>query len=167
MPDIQMEIKGLSELQKALEEIPRKTAQNGLRLSLKAGGSEIEQGMVELAPRDTGFLAEHFGTKIKLSNGGLSGSAYVGPQGKIDYPAYSSGAYRLIRNAKGKISKVGKIAVATIARFLEFGTSKMSKKPFMTQAFETRVKPALDAIIARLATALEQAAKEVPKGPSS
>jgi len=35
----------------------------------------------------------------------------------------------------------------TIARFLEFGTSKMGAKPFMTPAFESEKQHALEKII--------------------
>ncbi|HET6145185.1 MAG TPA: HK97-gp10 family putative phage morphogenesis protein [Candidatus Acidoferrales bacterium] len=41
----------------------------------------------------------------------------------------------------------GRISVASVARFLEFGTSKMSKRPFMTQAFQAKKQEALDIII--------------------
>lgn len=154
MDDFTMEIKGLDELQKTLEELPLKVAKRGLRKALQNGGAQIQAGMVTLAPKDTGFMAEHFGVKIKIDRDQISGSAFIGPQGKVDYPAYASGAYNIVRNAKGAVKKVGKIAVATIVRFFEFGTSKMSKKPFMTQAAEGGRQTALDEIIAALAEAV-------------
>ncbi len=159
--DISVEIKGLSDLQLALEELPKKIADKGLRKSLKAGGAPIKNGMVSLAPKETGFLSEHFGVRVKISRDGVSGSAFIGPQGKIDYPAFASGAYRLLRKAGGKLAKRGKIAVASVARFLEFGTSKMAKKPFMTQAFESHQSDALDAIVKGLTTAVSEAANEI------
>ena|SRR5271166_1421169 len=169
-----MEVKGMSELQQALEEVPRKVAQRGLRKALKSGAAPVQEGMVSLAPKyaggdsrwPIGFLAEHFGVKIKIGREELSGSAFIGPQGKIDYPMYASGAYKIVRNAKNKAIKVGRIAVTTVARFLEFGTSKMGKKPFMTQAFDTRSAAALDNITASLAETVEAAAAEAPKGPA-
>lgn len=163
--DLEVKFTGLVELQQALEELPEKVAKKGVRNSLKAAAEPIQNGMVQLAPRDTGFLAEHFSTKISMTKDALAGTAYIGPQGKIDYPAYASGAYRIVRNAKGKIKKVGKIAVATIARFLEFGTYKMAKKPFMTQAFEVNKGRALDNMISSLNSAVEEAVAESPKGP--
>lgn len=165
MEDFEITMTGLAELQDALEDLPRKVAEKGLRTSLKAGAAPILNSMVTLAPKFTGFLAEHFSAKLKISHDSLSGSAFIGPKGKVDYPAYISGAYNIVRNAKGKAIKIGKIAVATIARFLEFGTSKMAKKPFMTQAFETNKERALNAIIEKLTIAVEQAADESPKGP--
>jgi HK97 gp10 family phage protein len=159
MDDITCEVKGLSELQTALEEMPKKIADKGLRSSLKAGGAPIKDCMVSLAPKETGFLAEHFGVRVKISRDGVSGSAFIGPQGKIDYSAFASGAYRIIRNAAGKVKKRGKIAVASVARFLEFGTSKMAKKPFMTQAFESHQSDALAAIVKGLTKAVADAAE--------
>jgi HK97 gp10 family phage protein len=158
--DFTCEVKGLSELQEALEELPKKIADKGLRSSLKLGAAPVKQGMVSLAPKDTGFLSENFGVRVKISRDGVSGSAFIGPQGKVDYPAFLSGAYRIVRNAAGKAKKRGKIAVATIARFLEFGTSKRSKHPFMTQAFESNKDEALQGIVAGLTDAVNAAAAD-------
>jgi|SRR5208282_753899 len=165
--DITVEIKGLSELQSALESLPQKVAKHGLRAALKSGAAPIESAMVSEAPHDTGFMSEHFGTKLKINRDEIAGSAFIGPQGKVDYPSFASGAYKIIRSATGKARRVGKIAVATIVRFLEFGTAKMSKKPFMTRAFEGHKDEALANITEALANAVEQAAAEVPKGPSA
>lgn len=157
MPDdFTIEIKGLSELLAAMEELPQKVAKRGLRKSLSAGGNVIAIAMYQNAPKHTGFLAEHFGTRIRIGRDGLSGTAFIGPQGKIDYPAYASGAYKVGRDAKGKAKQWGRIAVTTVARFLEFGTSKMFKKPFMTQAFEGHKRSALSAITEVLKEAVEQ-----------
>src|SRR5208337_3107742 len=143
MDDVTVEVKGLAELQQALEQMADKVAKKGIRAALKSGAQPIQNGMVTLAPHDTGFLAEHFNTKIRIGRDELSGSAFIGPQGKVDYPEFLSGAYRIVRNAKGKARKVGRIAVATVARFLEFGTAKMAKKAFMTAAFEVGKNEAL------------------------
>lgn len=147
---ITAEVKGLDTLQQKLEELPVKLAKRGLKAAARAGATVFVNGMVRLAPRHTGFLAEHFNIRIKFQKNELACTAYIGPQGKMDYPEFLSGAYRIARNAKGKVKKIGRIAVATVARFLEFGTSKMSKKPFMTQAFETGKEAALEAVIVEL-----------------
>jgi HK97 gp10 family phage protein len=173
MDDFTTEIKGLDELQHALEELPRKVAQRGLRKALKSGAGPVQEGMVNLAPKyagnDTrwpiGFLAEHFGVKVKIGRDELSGSAFIGPQGKIDYPMFASGAYKIVRNAKNKAIKVGRIAVTTVARFLEFGTSKMPKQPFMTQAFDTNKEAALENITHSLAETVSEVAEEGNRGP--
>jgi HK97 gp10 family phage protein len=147
---VEVEIKGLDELEKTLEEMPYKIAKRGLRQSLRAGADVLRNEIIALAPKDTGFMSEHFGTKIKVQRGELAATAYIGPQGKVDYPAFMSGAYRIVRSAKGKAKKVGRVAVATVVRFLEFGTSKMAKKPFMTAAFDSRHQDILNAIVEKL-----------------
>ena len=167
MGDEIVNIKGLSELQTALEEMGIKVARQGLRKALKSGASPIQEGMAVLAPKDTGLMSENFNTKIRIGRDELSGSAFIGPNGKIDYPFYASGAYRVFRNAKGKMRKVGKMAVATVVRFFEFGTSKMAKKPFMTQAFESNKNAALALITNSLADTVAKAAAAAPKGPAA
>lgn len=158
---VTVEVKGLSELEAKLEALPVKVAKRGLRKALRDGGNIFKGAMFTLAPRwvgpggpPSGFLAEHFGVKIKMERNELAGTAYIGPQGKVDYPDFESGAYR-IKRVGSKIKKVGRIAVATVARFLEFGTSKMAKKPFMTQAFDSYKQAALDAVTESLKESLE------------
>jgi HK97 gp10 family phage protein len=143
---VTVKVQGLDQLQKNMEALPAKVAKKGLRQALKKGGLVMRDAMVTLAPKDTGFLAEHFNMRMGIRRDELAGQIYIGPQGKIDYPAYASGAYNIRRRANGKIKKAGRIAVATVARFLEFGTSKMAKRPFMTQAFESYKEKALEMI---------------------
>jgi HK97 gp10 family phage protein len=165
MEDEEVKITGLVELQDALEQLPYRVAKKGLKASLHDAAAPVEASMVREAPKESGFLAEHFSTKISIARDQLSGSAFIGPKGKVDYPAFMSGAYRIVRNAKGRAVKVGRVAVATVARFLEFGTSRMGKNPFMRRAWETTKGTALDAMIKRLASVVEEAADESPKGP--
>lgn len=156
---VTVNIKGLDTLQTKLEAMPEKLAKKGLRAALRAGAALFKSAMVSGAPKDTGFLAEHFGVKVKINRDGLAGTVYIGPQGKVDYPAFMSGAYKIKRRA-GKIIKVGRVAVATVARFLEFGTAKMAKKPFMTQAYEGQKTNALNEVIDILWNAVQDAARD-------
>jgi HK97 gp10 family phage protein len=162
--DVTVKITGLAELQEALEQLPEKVARKGVRSSLQAGAAPVLSGMVQEAPKRTGFLSEHFDAKISLTHDALAGTAYVGPEGKMDYPEYLSGAYRVVRKANGKIKKIGRIAVAAVARYSEFGTVKMEMNPFMTRAWEQNKEAALDALIKNLKDTLEQAVTEAPKG---
>ena len=173
MADEEVTVIGLDKLQKNMEEMSLKVAKKGIDKALRAGAEPIYQGMVNGAPRyagsadypPIGWLAEHFGTKLKRG-AELSGTAFIGPQGKIDYPAYASGAFDIVRNAKGKAVKVGRIAVATVARFFEFGTSKMTKKPFMTQAWEANKDIAFENIRTSLEETVQRVAEELPRGPA-
>lgn len=151
-------IHGLDELQKTMEEIPIKVAKAGLRKALKAGGNVIRDGMVDEAPEESGFLKKHFGMRTKILREDIAGKIFIGPEGKIDYPK-SGGGY-IVKMIKNKAKQVGRVAVATVARYLEFGTSKMKKNPFMTRAFEKRKGAALEAIISTLRAVVAKEAKK-------
>lgn len=152
-------IKGLDQIQQALEEIPRNVAKKGLRAALRAGAVPMKNGMAEEAPKDTGFLSEHFGVRISVKGKEIAGSAFIGPEGHVDYPDKSGGYRDKINKKTGKASKVGRISVASVTRFLEFGTSKLTKNPFMTRAWEKLKNVSLEAIIAKLKSVVEAEAK--------
>jgi HK97 gp10 family phage protein len=156
---VEFKITGLSELQGKLEDLPKKLANKILRQTLGQAGEIVRLAMARLAPKETGFLEEHFSTKTKIKRDLIAGSAFVGPEGKIDYPLNSLGEYREVRNKKGKSRKFGRIAVASVARFLEFGTSTRNAQPFMTQAWEQTKNQALDKIVGDLNEVLEDAGK--------
>lgn len=157
-------VQGLDQVQRNLESFPAKLARKGMRASLRAGSDIIRRAAFLLAPKGPplpGFLAEHIGSKLRIASDGLSGSAFVGPKGKIDYPD-EGGGYRVRTfHNTGKTRKVGRISVASVARFLEFGTSKMGKKPFLTQAFESYKVSAMNRIIEKLKDAFNSCASEL------
>lgn len=136
---VTFEIKGLQELQTKLEGLEAKVARKGIRQALRAGANVIRTAMAANAPKDSGFLEEHIDIKTRLKSDYLAGSAFIGPNGKIVYPRKPGWPSR---------------TAALVARWLEFGTSRMSKKPFMTQAFDTRKEEALEAITEKLRDAL-------------
>jgi HK97 gp10 family phage protein len=63
-------------------------------------------------------------------------------------------------NSKGRKRSAGRVAVASVARWLEFGTSKIAAKPFMTPAWEAHKEIVRDAMIEKLADAVEESAKD-------
>lgn len=153
---VTVEIKGLDVLQKQLEGLAENVAKKGIKGALGAGGAVIRDGMVELAPEDTGFLKEHFGMRIKMMSEDLAGSVFIGPEGKVDYPR--RGATGVGPQLPGTVTKKGRtVSVASVARYLELGTSKTGKHPFMTQAFESKKGNALDAIIGALKAFIDKA----------
>jgi HK97 gp10 family phage protein len=142
-------------LQYALEQKVKADAKAAVKSALLAGGTIFKDAVVANAPKDTGFLEEHFDLKLSFrGSDGTSGTAYVGPQGKVDYPD-KDGGWRTKLNRRGKKYKVGRIPVATVARFLELGTSKMRARPFMSQAFESVKSSVMDAVIAKLREVLK------------
>lgn len=161
---VEVEIKGLDELQQKLEQLPEKVAAKSLKASLRAGAAMIISAFVAFAPRlkeavhgiPVGFLAEHFNTKVSMRPADLAGSIYVGPDGKMDYPDRSTGGWRKKAGKGGRVRNVGRIAVASVARYLEFG-QRGHKYPFMTPAWESHKEAAMAAIISKLQDALDDA----------
>lgn len=134
-------VKGLDELQSKLEELPQKVAKRGLRGALKAGANIFKNAFVANAPKDSGFLSEHFDVKTRMRSDSLAGSAFIGPNSRALYP-------------NRKSSWAGRTALL-VMRWLEFGTSERPKNPVMTSGFESHKQEALDAVIVELKDALE------------
>jgi hypothetical protein len=65
----------------------------------------------------------------------IAGSAFIGPNNKTVYPRNPNWPARTAR---------------LVAQWLEFGTSRMAKKPWLTQAFETQKQRAIDAVAEKL-----------------
>jgi HK97 gp10 family phage protein len=114
-----------------------------MRSGLRSGAKIIQNAIVQEAPKNTGFLSEHVDIKTRVSGSGLKGSAFIGPNSRAIYPAESE------RPTPGQKKSRTRTA-AMIARWLEFGTSRMAAKPFVTRAFEGNKGAALDAIISKL-----------------
>ena len=83
---------------------------------------------------------------------GATQDVYPGREGK--------GGRVSFKTATGKIvdfvsKHAGKVTAARVARYLEFGTSKMSAKPFMTPAFESSREAAFNHIVSKLREVLK------------
>jgi len=165
---VEVKITGLDELQKTLEELPLKMGRRVLRKSLEESGEIMKEEMVNLAPealasstvgkKFPGFLKEHFGVHVTVHHGDLAAAAYVGPLSKTYYPY--EGDIKQIKVATGKYAKSGgAIPVSSVARFLEFGTSKMSPHPFMVPAYEGSKGRIMDKMVEDIKEALEEATK--------
>ncbi len=156
-------ITGLDELQAKLEAVDEAVSKKGMRVALREGGKIIKEQMENRAPDRTGFMRRHFGTRTSMrGKGELAGSVFVGPD-KANYPKdmgermlketfnLSKKQQRILFKGKGRIS------VLSVCRFLEFGTSKMSAKPFLVASFKSVMTKALDAVIKNLKEALNEA----------
>jgi HK97 gp10 family phage protein len=126
-------ITGLAELQTNLEALPEKMARTGLKNALRAGAAYVRSMMVANAPKETGFMAEHFDVKLRMRGDALAGSAFIGPNSKALYP--------------GRKSNWASRTARLVAGWLEFGTKDRPKNPFMTQAWEGSKEGALAEII--------------------
>lgn len=162
--DFTWKIEGLDKLQKQLEELASpSTARKILRQGLRAGAKIALGAIVNNAPERTGFLRANFDIRIKLVKGDIAGFALIGPKGRMYYP----GRGVAIRDERGRLrvatgkhaAKGGLVPVASVVRFLEFGTIHEGKHPFMTQAFDQQA----DAMVSAVRDALESVLAEVVK----
>jgi HK97 gp10 family phage protein len=138
---VTVEVKGLDELQRALEELVDKDGTKYVRAAVRAGATVVRNEMAQQAPKETGFTSEHIDIKTKKQRGeALAVSALIGPNSKLIRPADQD-------RTKGKTAGLPRTA-SFIAKVLEFG--RRGRKPFMTQAWESSKTKALDAIVAKL-----------------
>jgi phage protein, HK97 gp10 family len=166
MPElVTVKIHGLDELQKKLQEQLPKDAKRAMRIALSAGAGDIKRAMQAAAPEEqssenSGFLKSHINVKTRIHKNDLAGTAFIGPS-TAAYPGREGKRGRVrFKTVTGKIvdfvsNRAGEVTAARVARFLEFGTSKMGKHAFMTQAFESSKDTALQHIIAKLREVLK------------
>lgn len=154
MPDIktgEISITGLSDLEKKLADFPDKIARNILSGAIRAGAVVVQNEARKLAP--VSDAAHWLGKKdsksrIKVQPGTLKKNIKVrkAPRGKsthsVEYWVYVSRRY-------------------WYWRFVEFGTSKMSSKPFMRPAFDAMKSAALERIRDYLAARIEKEATKI------
>ncbi len=149
-------IEGLAELDRALRELPERLARNGLHASVYAGAKVIRDEAKVRAPKAAASLGPNHPPP-----GTLKRSVIMKRIREL------SGAGRqtffvLVRHGK-KYRKQGKkqnlSQDAWYWRFLEFGSRKMSARPFLRPALEAKRAEAAQAIKTRLAERIELEAK--------
>ncbi len=147
--NVTVNITGLEDLQRKLEEIAHNVAKRGVRQALRAGALPVREAMAAGAPKESGFLSEDIDIRTRMEKDELAGEAFIGPNSKAVYPT-GEAARELARKLGQRFVQGAARTAALVARFLEFGTTRMAKRPFMTQAWETSKQSALDAIIQKL-----------------
>lgn len=147
-------ITGLDELQDRLAELPKTIASRVLRKTLRDAGESLKSAIVAAAPHHTGFLSEHFDVRVSVKANELEATAFIGPEGRMYYPGVGEKERGV---STGKFPhKGGLVPVASVARFLEFGTRKMGAKPFMSTTFEEKKEGLINEIIDGIREALDK-----------
>ena len=153
-------IEGLAQLDRALRELPQRIANRGLRASVYAGAKVIRDEARSRAPK----AAQSLGPK-QPPPGTLKRSVIMKHIRELSGGGRQT-FYVLVRHGK-KFRNQGKRGNlsqdAWYWRFVEFGTVKMSARPFLRPAFDMKKNDALTAIKTRLAERIEQAARELKK----
>ena len=130
MPAELQNIKGLDKLREALLELPKGIAKNVLRGSVNAGASVVRAEVKNRVPVKTGTLKRAIYQKqIRERSNNEQQTFFVGVR----------------QGRSAKKTKKGNID-GWYAKFVEFGTSKMSARPFMRPAFEAKKQESVSAI---------------------
>ena len=137
-------VKGLKELRAALLELPKGIARNVLRGAVSAGAAVVRVEAKANAPQFTGTVAAGHPPP-----GTLKKAIY---QKQIREKSNDKQQTFFVGVRQGKHARQSKKGLldAFYGRFIEFGTSKMSAKPFMRPAFESKKDAAVQAIKAYL-----------------
>lgn len=135
-------IEGFAELDKALGQLPKATAKNVLRRTLKKAAQPIDDAASEAAPVNTGKLQTSVVTGTQLTR------------------SQRRGAFLTTSNYYAEIH-VG----TSLGRgmFQEFGTFKDSPQPWFRPAWEANKDRALNIIKVELGGEIEKAAKRYAK----
>lgn len=143
-------VSGLKELQKAMQNLGRKTANKIAIKAVRKGGAIIRDKARQNAPvlvkntpyRKAGTLRKSIQSRAKVGKNGKT-SSFVWVKGL---------STKQVLSFKGKTGKVGAYNPKDpfYWRFVEFGTSKMPAKPFMRPAFEQSKDRATSEVIKTL-----------------
>lgn len=159
-----VQVKGLSELLKNMEQLPRElvSKRGGLvRSALFKAAKTVRDEAKQRAPRDTGALQANVVT-VRDKDPQATGAS--------ERYAVTVKKKRWTGKAKAKAKKTagGKIDYrksgdAFYWRFVEFGTSKMRAQPFLRPAFESQKDAALDEFKQSLATGIQRTVRKMNK----
>ena len=133
-------VEGLRELERALAELPKATAKNTLKRTLKLAAQPIADHAQRLAPRDTGGLADGIMVTTKKpkrhkpKSGRAFAEIYIGPKAR---------------------------SVNAVPQ--EFGTVNHPAQPFMRPAWDSEQMNALDIIKNELGDQITKAAARLAK----
>ena len=138
-----VEIKGLSELSQALRDLPQNIGRNVLRGGVNAGATVIRQEAIRRAPVYTGPVSQGHPPP-----GTLRKALF---QKQVSSLSINQKQVFIVGVRRGKkYQKTGKNGAKNLDAFywtwVEFGTSKMTARPFLRPAFETQKNSAVEAI---------------------
>lgn len=152
-----VEIKGLAELDKALQELPKRIAKNALRAAVWAGAAVVRDRAKDMAPVYHGKVSEGHPPPGTLRR------AIAQRRSQSDSTATRETVLVYVRQAvNGSVGQKGVKAYSRTDgyywRWVEFGTSTQAAHPFMRPAFEASKEAAVEAMAAKLAARIQDEA---------
>lgn len=151
---ITFKLQGFAELKKKLEEFGPEVAKNGLRSATFAGAKVIRDATITKAPVRTGLLQANIYASRRKTQSEFQArySVKVRPNVKVTFVSRG--------RLSGRYHKSEAVGPAIYGRYLEFGTSKMAKQPYLRPAFFDNQGTAIEAIRDGLERAIKRAAKK-------
>lgn len=139
------EVQNSERLLRKLTRIPEAMREK-IRTAMAAEADEIVEFARRLVPKDSGALAASIGWRwgARAPNGSIS-------IGTVEVPSGPNGTVLTLTIYAGNDR-------AYYARFVEFGTSKMAKRPFFFPAYRARRREARNAIRRAVRAAAKQVA---------
>ena len=153
-----VKIEGLKELANALRELPARIGKSALRGAVYAGAKVIKDEAKQRAPQYTGPVSEGHPPP-----GTLKRSIIIKQIREKSSQSHQT-FYVTVRKGKKyqKQGKKGNLSQdAYYASWVEFGTAKMSARPFLRPAFESRKSAAVEAIKSKLSARIEEEATKL------
>ncbi|MGC7561339.1 HK97-gp10 family putative phage morphogenesis protein [Pasteurella sp. PK-2025] len=150
MASVTVKVEGLNQLQKAMQNLGRKTSNRIAVKAMRKGGVIVRDKARQNAPvlkenvphRRVGTLRKAISTRTKVGRGGKT-NTYIWVKGL---------STKQVLKFKDKTGKAGAYNPKDpfYWRFLEFGTSKMPAQPFLRPAFQQSKNQAAKTIIETL-----------------
>lgn len=143
------QVKGLAELQKALDELPEKIAANVMRGAMRAGAKVLADEARLQAPVLSGELRDTIRHAAKIENGVAIGYVRAGPRGGKNLSKADAKKGWYVRFVE--FGTAAHIIKARKGKTLFLGVSKVNhpgatKKPFMRSALDQGAGRALAAV---------------------
>jgi len=130
-------VSGLKELNRTLEQLPRKLQDQAVKNAMAAGARKIRDEAKNLVPVRTGTLKENIVVSRTVKKGGKR------------------------RSLKGSVVIGIKDEARFYAHLIEFGTSQTSAQPFLRPAFDAKHDEALQVIGKKIGDQVEKKARKL------
>jgi HK97 gp10 family phage protein len=149
---IEWKLTGFKELQAKLDQLGADVSRKVVQPVLGDWGEETADAFFEAAPKETGFLREHFKwARAKMFSGKygvIAGTVRVGPTNAV-YPLKTKN----VNGQEIQPKRGHKRTAQMVASWIEFGTARKAANPFMRG---TMIKKG-DYLIAKLGQLLKDA----------
>ena len=153
-----MKLDGFKELAEALKELGPRVARIGLRYAVSNGAAVVRDEAKRLAPE-----SEPGSKSKKQSPSGTLRRAIAIKRNRESRDVFNAKYSVFVKTSVNDgVKAYGKVD-GFYGYFLEFGTSKMSPRPFLRPAFDHTVSKATDEIAKALDYAVQYAATELSK----